>query len=310
MRRGFNPVIIFNKRGEIFAFATGSDATSEHEWGSKSMQEDLCNPEGAAPKSVGLLEKVTQACGITDPAPRTDPELIAALRAGKAFAYPQLLDRKALSKNLDRLQFITGVEKGQPVAVFGYAPRRERVAVDNRELMFYRDEEYVGAWDEGSFAFKVRGEKLVAKLKQFAEKAQAGGALFAGTFLKVHEKEHLSGVILALRDDLRTEHLQAAAKAQADWEATLRLKAKSRLEELYELYREHRKTVRSAVLPGNLGEVWTDGPDSDVAYRLNPDRDSWGEYYGPYTFEQLRDWILAEEKYRLVPTLKKNSAPA
>lgn len=310
MRKGFNAAVVLDKDGEIFAISTGSDATAEHEGGSKPMQHALCQPVLKQPEP-GLLGKLAQACGLTEPAPLTDEQLVSALRKGQPVVYPALIDRKAIYHNLDKLHYVAGTEKGEPVAVFGYSPDGlNAVRVDQGELQLYPNEKYAGAWDEREFGFKVRGEEMVGKLKRFAETAQAGDAVFAGTFLEDLEGTRLSGVIIAVKSGVGPQHQAAIDKAQREWEAGLRLKAKARVDELIIMGR--RSDARPhAESPGHIWPVWTDGPDSDVAYALNPGYGVKAEYWGPYTFEELEQWILAETKFHLKPaTLRPGRAAA
>lgn len=289
MRKGFDSAIVLDKRGEIFAIATGSDACAEHECGSKALQQALCEGQADADHAERLL--------------------IDALRKGETVAYPALLSRKIISRNLDKLQYVEGVDKaGTPVAVFGYSPY-STLKVDDRELSTFREEGVSGAWDERSFAIRVVGQKMVNKLKQFAERMQAGEGVFAGTFLKDGAKQRLGGVIIALHTKLRPEHRQEVAKAQAEWEATVRLKAKSRLEELYAVYREHCKPRGAVALPGYLWPVWVNNEvDGDVAYALNPDYGVDAPYWGPYAYDDLKAWILAEKKFPLRPLREQKAA--
>jgi hypothetical protein len=300
MRKGIKAALVLDEDGEIFAISTGSDAAAEHEAGSKPMQRALCQPTLKQPEP-GLLGKLAQACGLAEPAPLTDEQLVAALRKGEEVAYPALIDRKAIQHNRDKLHYAVGKEKGEPVAVFGYSSRGpDACRVDHGELQFYPNDTYAGAWDEREFAFKVRGKEMVDKLKRFAEKAQAGDAVFAGTFLEDLEGTRLSGVIIAVKSGIGPQHQAAIDKAQRDWEASLRLKAKARVDELIVMSR--RSDARPhAASPGHIWPVWTNGSDSDVAYALNPGYQVKAEYWGPYTFEELEQWILAETKYHLKP---------
>jgi hypothetical protein len=310
MRKGFKAAVVLDKDGEIFAISTGSDAAAEHEGGSKPMQQALCQPRVKQPEP-GMLGKLAQACGLAEPVPMTYEQLVSALRKGQPVTYPALIDRKAIRHSLDKLYYLVGKEKGEPVAVFGYSSRGpEAVRVDHGELQFYPDETYAGAWDEREFAFKVRGAEMVDKLKRFAERAQAGDAVFAGTFLEDLEGTRLSGVIVAVKSGMGPQHQVAIDKAQRDWEASLRLKARSRDGELMVLSRRSEERPHAAS-PGYIWPVWTKGPDSDVAYALNPGYQVKADYWGPYTFEELEKWILAETKYPLKPdTLRPGRAAA
>jgi len=300
MRKGFDAALVFDEQGEIFAFGTGSDATSEHEQGSKKMQDALCDPANARPPA-GKVTQMLEQWGVTKRPPLTDEELIAALRAGKSVQYPELLLRKALCRNLDKLHFVTGTENGQPVALLGFSPSGLRVLpIDHPELRMREGTNTSGAWDDREFAIKVRGEDLVAKLERFTTAVKAGDGLFAGTFLRQIGDVFLSGVIVARRSKLLPEHQADIAKAQADWEANLRLKSRSRVDELHALTRG-RDTPKHVRTPGFIWPVWTNGPDTDVVYALNPNYEKYGKYFGPYEFDELKKWILAEDKYQLTP---------
>lgn len=302
MRKGDKAVILFNKRGDIFALSTGADACTEHECGSKPMQEALCGTTVGHVLPEGFVANAAATLSLTKPELRED-QLIATMRAGKKVDFVPLLERKTLRKNLDKLVFIRGEEKGQAVAVFGYAPRSSSVTLVHRELPFWREEdEVVGAWDEESFAWKVRGKRLVDKLERFFEKVRGGDGVFAGTFLKDVHKENLSGVMLALKSDMRPEHRTAIAKAQATWEGDQLLKAMSRTDELNKICWERQKVNARASLPGYIWPFWRGNEvGGEVLYRLNPGAGVDAQYGGPYTFDQLKDWILADKKSPLRP---------
>ena len=52
MRKGYEPAIFLDKKGRMFGFCTGSDACSEHEMGSRPMQEALCRRAGPSDEEV------------------------------------------------------------------------------------------------------------------------------------------------------------------------------------------------------------------------------------------------------------------
>jgi hypothetical protein len=302
MRKGDKAVILFNKRGDIFALSTGADACTEHEWGSKKMQEALSGASVGHVLPEGFVASAAASLGLSKTELRED-QLVATMRAGKKVEFAPLLERKTLRHNLDKLVFLRGEEKGKPVAVFGYAPRSSSITLDHRELPFWREEdEVVGAWDEETFAWKVRGQRLVDKLERFVEKVRAGDGVFAGTFLKEVHKESLSGVMLALKSDLRPEHRTAIATAQATWEGDQLLKAMSRTDEMREVRHERQKVNSRACLPGHIWPFWKGNVvGGEVLYRLNPGSGVDAQYGGPYTFEQLKDWIVADKKVPLRP---------
>lgn len=312
MRKGDKAVIIFDKRGDIFAISTGSDACAEHEWGSKPMQDALSGDNVGQVLPEGLVASAGVALGLVKTKLNED-QLISAIRAGKKVEFLPLQERKGLRQNLDKLVFVRGEENGEPVGVFGFAVRyvENVVKLDHRELTFWREQEVVGAWDDESFAWKVRGKRLVDKLERFAKKMKDGDGMFAGTFLQEVQKENLAGVMLAVKSSIRPEHKVAIAAAQTKWEGERRLKAMSRVDELHRIYREHQKENSNARLPGHISPYWKGNVvDSEVQYRLNPNHGVDASYGGPYTFEQLRDWIVADKKTPLRPIPAVSETPA
>lgn len=293
MRKGYTPVLVLDDKGEIFAISTGSDACSEHECGSRPLMAALC--EGT---------KLRSFYGEASDAEET--ALLKALRAGKPVRYPALLERKRIKSFLSELVFQTGQDKkGTNCAVLGFAVRGMRaVRLDDEELQPWKGQVVTGAWDESGFAFRVEGDELVAKLQRFHAALLAKKGLFAGTFLKYSGTERLSGVIIALEDGLTPQHHEAILTAQQDWEATVRLKAKSRLDELYAKFRSRDKNDTHIELPGHLWPVWAKEVDGEVAYALNPGYGVNARYWGPYTLETLERWIFAKEKFELIPITK------
>lgn len=298
MRQGSNAKLVFDKHGQIFAIATGSDACAEHECGSKELQSVLCGTPEVETTPYGRIRAAMTGAAV----PMTDEEVVDALRSGKAFAYPTLIDRKRIARNLDQLVFAVGEENGHPVAVFGYGYQgADTICTDHRQLISYKKAEVVGAWDQRSFAIKVYGDKLVKKLQKFANTVMEGDGVFAGTFLTKHGKEELTGVVIALQSALRPEHRKEISDAQSKWEANMRLKAQSRADELARISWD-KKAHPHAASPGFIWPVWKDGVvDGEVRYALNPGYQVDAQYWGPYTFEQLHDWIIAAKKFPLKP---------
>lgn len=298
MRQGSNAQLVFDKHGQIFAISTGSDACAEHECGSKELQAELCGTPDVETTPYGRI----RAAMIGAAVPKTDDDVVDALRAGQSFVYPSLIDRKRIARNLDQLVFAVAEENGQKVAVFGFGYQGENtIRTDHGQLISYNKADVVGAWDERSFAIKVYGDKLVKKLQTFANMVKDGDGVFAGTFLTKHGKAELTGVVIALQSALRPEHRKEISDAQAKWEANMRLSARSRAEELARISRD-KKVHPHAASPGFIWPVWKDGVvDSEVRYALNPSYQVDAQYWGPYTFEQLHDWIVAAKKFPLKP---------
>jgi hypothetical protein len=152
---------------------------------------------------------------------------------------------------------------------------------------------------------------MVAKLQAFYDKLQAGEGIFAGTFLKNGEFSNTSGVLIALESALRPEHRAGIKAAQLDYEQNMRLKARSRVDELNSVCRTSENGVR-AKHPGYIWAVWKDAVDGEVAYAVNPDNDvqRYIPYLGPYSFDDLKAWMIAETKYALTSCRNQESQAA
>lgn len=291
MRRGYDPKILMDKKGRIFGFATGADACAEHECGSQEMQSTLC--QGA--RMVGSREEANFLATLRRKL-SGEKSIIERFLPEKELVYPQLIERKRIDSNLDKLQFVKEELNGVSVAMFGLSKYEKEIRLDHRELNFFKEDVNVaGAWDSGSFAISVRGEKMVKKMEDFAEAIKAGDGIFAGTFLENHDGEHLAGVIIVRDSMLRPEHRAAIGKAQVDFEEKLRLAARSRLPELEALRNEMQRRAKGTHWPGYLWAVWKDGVvDGEVLYALNPSYGIDAPYWGPYDFDQLAKWITTD----------------
>jgi hypothetical protein len=308
MRKGYNPELVFDKKGNIFAIATGSDACAEHEVGSAAMQRVLCT--GFAGKDSNVEATLIKQLREAD----KEPGLMARLLNldKKPVAFPDLLAQKIINNNLGDIHFVEGVDERlkQPVGLLWFSERHHTPDVNYRELaIFDKEATCAGAWDERSFAFKVVGDKLIAKLRAFAEKLKAGQGCFAGLFL-AGGTPRLGGVIIALHTELRPEHRAAIAKAQKEYEDNMLLKARSRLDELNALaYPRQGKREAHWQSPGYLWPVWKDQVvGGEVMYALNPSYGVDAAYLGPYSFEQIAQWIRAEKKFKLVPAHRTEEA--
>ena len=302
MRKGNYPELVFDKKGNIFALATGSDACAEHEVGSAAMQRWLCS--GFAGKDSNIERKLVEQLRQADKQPGVMAKLLHL--SPKPVAFPDLLSQKVIDSHLEHIHFVEGEDKHlkQPAAVLWVTDRPSTPDLNYRELTIWKaEDEAAGAWDEHGFAFKVVGEKLIKKLKAFADKLKAGQGCFAGLFLADSGNRRLSGVIVALHTELRPEHKAAIAKAQQDYESNMLLKSRSRVEELHAVaYPRHGAREPHLKTPGYMWPVWKDGVvGGEVLYALNPHNAVKAQYWGPYSFEQLREWIVAKDKFELVP---------
>ncbi len=306
MRQGQTAKLVFGDEDQLVAFATGSDFVAEHERGCAPLQNSLCkySEKFAAQKAVLAIK-----AGMDYEKPSLAQKMWAAFRRFPS-SYPSLMEVKSLNKNLNLLQFHEGEEDGVPVAVFGFLATGGGTAqlnLDHYQLRKRKGQEASGAWCDSSFAIKVFGKSQVEALRVFAEKAKDGQAMFAGKLLP-SEDTSLTGVIIALKSEVEGMAEQIA-EAQEKWEGDILLEAKSRAPELEKLMREKKRSVIPpffAIWPVWAGERKT----SEVLYAVNPSNylNEYVPYYGPYTFEQLADWLKAEEPYALAPVPRKQES--
>lgn len=204
MRKGYNASWLLDRKGEIFAIGTGSDATAEHECGSAPLLREMC---GADPLYVAPVAE--------------------AILSGRLTEIPNILAGRQILPNLAELVFDEGLDfDGTPSAAIGCTARCYSLAglVKHKELSLSSYEVSkgrfcAGAWDESSFGFRVRGDKNVAKLRKFYEALKAGHGMHAGLFLATTE---LSGVIICDASKLRPEHRQMMAIAQERFASKVR----------------------------------------------------------------------------------------
>ena len=274
MRQGWDGDMVLSTKGDLMAIATGSDSCTEHECGSEELLRALTGHE---------------AQSATDVAARLKSKALAAI--------PSIVDRRRIRANLEKLVYEEGEEDGAPVAAFGFAGVDRTLhqgLLRSHELQLVRGkvDAFVGAWDSESFGFKVAGSKNVGRLREFARQVRDGNGVFAGTFMKGTKGMQVRGVCIAVEPLLRTEHRQAMAKAQAEFEATVQLEVLSRAEELREISWKTKAAGRNVV---SIWAIWKDRiVGSEVLYCVNPGYRCKGPG-GPKTFEELRDWLRGEE---------------
>ncbi len=270
MRKGFNPAILLAPNGALFALATGSDATAEHEGGVDPLVTEL-----------------------TGEAPYKSDQVAKDLKAGRIKAIPDFVNGRVIVRDLEHIQFVRGEDRGEPVAAIGYNVRGYEMALlTSPELTFNAFSEpknIVGAWDDSSFGFKVKGKELADKLEGFHAALQQGHGMFAGTFLSDQEGARLRGLILCDTRYLTSEHREAMTKAQVEFESLVDLHLRSRADEILAKARQVFSSGHR-----NFGHVWTVRPaegSSEVRYGYNPGYGVPSQYYGHYTFEELMSWL-------------------
>lgn len=290
MRKGDHAKLLFAQNGEMLGFATGSDACTEHECGSKRLLAALCAQDSYESLVIETLRRgapVLSRCAT----PMDDPE--AAL-------YPDLLTSKRIVKTPKDLRFKE--RNGEtPEAILSCC--YDKSPFDHPELQYsryvadYDDPNVVGAWCESEFALRVRGADYVAALRHFHQAMLEGRTLFAGTFLQHSggENGRMSGVIIANEDHLNDDHRAAIKVAQLGYERGLRLKAR---DDSSALLRE-MGSLAGGRNPGYLWAQWQDDQESAVVYGLNPGFGVKADYLGPYRREQLLAWAKSGYAYQL-----------
>lgn len=275
MRRGYRPRVVMNQAGDIMAICTGSDACAEHEQGSATLMSALTGKGAQTKREVARLVK---ACG---------PE-----------AMPNLMQMRRITERLDQIVLAEAVTEFGPSAAVGFQAGREGsgwadMLLKDSELRQWSQKEKVqGAWSESEFALRVNGAQLVGKLRSFVEALREGRGIFAGTFMEYEKGERMSGVCIALEPLLTDAHREAMVKAQAVFEAGVRLEVRSRAQELMEMY---RATHGGHGRIGYVWAVWKDGEiDGEVVYQVNP---AYGlNVPSGLTFDALAAWIAGSKK--------------
>jgi hypothetical protein len=156
------------------------------------------------------------------------------------------------------------------------------------------DNDVAGAWDERSFAIRVRGARYVTALRRFYEDLRQGQVMFAGSFFE-RPSRHLTGVILANTRYLTPEDRETLALAQTRHESMMRLKAR---DDSAQLMHEMREAAGGRGHFGHIWILWKDAAESDVLYGLNP---GWQvkAQYGRYTRAELLMWAAGNYAHEL-----------
>jgi hypothetical protein len=283
MRAGNHPVLQFDPTGtEILAIATGSDACSEHECGSRTLMQAL---------SKGTVIK---------------EDLTRRIRKGEPVTMPALLDLKRAipAPGLQFVDVAPLIPGGDAQALLGYSTRP--LHDEKSELAFPktykgdgRDPDVAGAWCESGFALRVRGQRYVEALKRFYDAMLAGHVVFAGTFMPDAggriPARMMSGVVLAREDLFGPDIQQTIEKAQRRFESEIRLKALGAADQLMRGMNDALSAQRRRVHFGHVWPVWIDEAAGTVGYSINPsnglhDSVKWG---GRYTAAQLLCWAKA-----------------
>lgn len=271
MRKGHPSGLLYAPSGELFAIATGADFVSEHEFGAESLVGAM----------TGQATPTASLCAQTLPVGAQMPDINQALR---------------VMPDLEDLVFKQGTEHGVAVAAIGFTARAQELhLLRHPELGFSQvgaAPSAVGAWDEASFGFKVRGAELVQKLLGFYVAMQQGHVMLA-THLTEHapDFEHMRGVVLCDTRYLSDEHREAMKKAQASFEDGVMLLQHSRGKEL--LNQAHACFAGTGHRFGRALPAW--GTDAQglrtLVYRYEPGQTLDASLRGTYSFDELSQWL-------------------
>lgn len=277
MRKGYRPSLLTNAAGQLVAIATGSDATAEHEGGSRPLMESLCKEQPLYAREVADL-----------------------IRAKQLAKVPDILSPRRITENLSGLVWHEDTVKvtdeagthEQPSAMLAYSARPlEALRMqDSPELHmpnFAHPRDISGAWDEFGFAIRVMGADKVAQLREFYQAMLAKQCLFAGLFIRDDGASSMTGVIICNEQHLTDDHRAAMKAAQSDFEENVQLYLDSRVNELNIACKE--RAWFGHVSPHYQKD---DQGNKVLRYSLNP---AFGvkAKYGSYSFEQLMPWVAA-----------------
>lgn len=277
MRRGSHADTVFSRKGNLVAISTGSDACAEHEGGINGLFMLLCNK-----------------------APSED-HVVQQLRLGTAdIVYPNSVEARRIIRP-ENLKLVVTEDKTGAILCSTTASSFDC----QHELHFstyfysgkYGDEDSVGAWDNDSFAFRVRGVKKVKALQDFYQDALHKHVVFGGTFFR-RDSFCAAGVILVNTKYLTKQDKQNQISAQLQYESGLRLRAKNDVPEL----RQEMRTLANMTNykePGYIWVKWKDATEQVMLYCLNPSYNVPADYLGPYTRQQLLDWAKSKFSYHL-----------
>lgn len=297
MRRGIHPSMVYNDSGLFIGIATGSDSVSEHEQGAEPLLQSLTKFESTKATAIKSLRREFLMLNSKNPLMK-----LAGNLKVRFFPYtiPSVVESKRVTKLPKTLQFIK-IEGDVPEAYLGVA--RNPLTNYERELRFPStstgaDANCAGAWNEKSFAFRVRGADYVNKLTQLYEAFRNNGTVFSGSFTA----QSAGGVVLCISELFDQKIIDQLAIGQAKFVADMRLKA---LDESSHIEQALRKFF-DGTFPGFIRPTWIDEAKSTFAYLYNPNRGFDAEYQGPYSKEELLTWGACKGTYRLKPGMYKN----
>lgn len=276
MRRGTNPSILFDKKGRIFAITTGSDACAEHETGSNAMQRNLASGYRELDWHVENLKKTN-----------AEPSLENT---------PTILEMKTIDRH-DGIVFTEGMEGDEPFATICTLQNASEYSNRQMERCSTRTD-CTGAWDEEHFGFRVYGEKLVKKLREFYQGIKEGDAFFAGLLLNAPCFKHTrnpSGVMVARKSMLRPEHREYLETARSEYLDKTKLKFRSRANEIHYIARKNKVDI------GYIWPVWKDESKESIVYGINSSYEFQGKiaHCGPYEYEDIVEWIQSDRSQKL-----------
>lgn len=266
MRRGDKAGLVYDRKGNIFGIFTGSDACSEHEWGTEPLQSFACSGF----KTVSDLSSEYKKMG-------KEPFLEEI---------PAVADLKSINNNIS--EFIL-VEREGHTTIYSSKRHQQFESWEDRELNRHRNEDATAAWNDKEFAFRVYGEKLSKKLKIFFDALKTNDCIFAGalTSSKDFSDARASGIMVARKSMLRPEHHELLKFSHKKLFEDVLLDYHSKVESIQTFCQGKKKHI------GHIWPIWKSGVGSEVVYRINPSYDFQNKisYSGPYTENAIIEWV-------------------
>lgn len=286
MRKGYDPLLVFNKKNHLVAIATGADACTEHEIGISRLMEKL----GATPVSFYDLEKevsaVQQARTLNQPDPYPDLAERLCIKNAHNVHFDQTEAEAVLWTSFGGPYDCSGTIQGLlQDSEFQYpTPYPDDRFLPNKDLNI------AAMWDERSFAIRVKSPRYIRGLSEFYNALKDGRAMFGGRFFYAKDYR-LSGVILVNTQYLRGENLKALKKLQDQYEKAIRLACLSEEKALVQQLVKVWGPQRYAQLVRRLEPVWVNSTDETKGVLYNVSTTQAGETLGlshkNYSFAEL-----------------------
>jgi hypothetical protein len=283
MRRGRdNGWLTNDESGDFMGVNLGSDQVAEHEWGIKGIKQVLGVP------------------GADEDNDRRKTDYGGVYGMDRRRCKSPKPDCVALHEEGDTLNLI--VMKPYSLKSFleyGF----DRTHGGQGEWRFWTNDTMVTAWDESSFAIRVKGEENFKKLRELHEALMKGECCIwlggGGVFQN-------AGLCIAIHDRIPEKHLKTMREGDMDHEKLNRAAAatgiQKKIEDANEQWRKMQEVESGSRFYGSdrwgyyaLSPRWAHKEERKrtkhpVIFWLNP-MDQERNNYGWFTVEQLEQWL-------------------